>query len=401
MHHNTRIIILLIVCLIFSSRIISIEQDFLQYDSGKIAFCEDQAIRLGTEMADTFNSPIGNQNWLQRMVNTELFDSLLFKSWINISQVIRYNKRITSSQLQPSSIVTSLLRDKWLYFLGDSTVRQVWASFVGPLQYSQFEENAKDYVRSKCQRQTNRTQHKTPGSYPEEGWRGSCGLNEVTCSIPGYGDKGLLTFDWKHFVYEDYDDYLWGDDGLFRSDKSIRKPDLLIVQTGLHSCHHSHADGYSKRYKPWVVNYTMISRHLSEIPKLVTSIRQAVNRGKLGDTMVLMMTSGYSLNQKSQLDQCVNKFNRMMTNVAHSNGFPVMDRGEIERRLIYKYRDSPEESPLKLGIHLSQPAQSIIASTLVRMIQCLKTENTTMSYSYLKFANSTRRISPKFTFLPG
>ena len=38
--------------------------------------------------------------------------------------------------------------------------------------------------------------------FPEEGWRGPCGLNEVTCHVSGYGSEGLLTFDWKHFPYE-------------------------------------------------------------------------------------------------------------------------------------------------------------------------------------------------------
>ena len=40
------------------------------------------------------------------------------------------------------------------------------------------------------------------GVFHHEGWRGPCGLNEVTCHVSGYGEGGLLTLDWKHFPYE-------------------------------------------------------------------------------------------------------------------------------------------------------------------------------------------------------
>lgn len=49
-------------------------------------------------------------------------------------------------------------------------------------------------------------------------------MNEVTCYISGYGDEGLLTFDWKHFPYEDYDDFLWGERGLFKPNSTERIP---------------------------------------------------------------------------------------------------------------------------------------------------------------------------------
>jgi hypothetical protein len=78
------------------------------------------------------------------------------------------------------------------------------------------------------------------GSFPQEGWRGPCGVNEVTCHVSGYGDGGILTFDWKHFPYEDYDDYLWGNsptnsNGLWITGfdgEGTRRPDILTIQTG-------------------------------------------------------------------------------------------------------------------------------------------------------------------------
>jgi hypothetical protein len=28
------------------------------------------------------------------------------------------------------------------------------------------------------------------------GWGGKCGLNEVTCDLPGFGAEGKITYDW-------------------------------------------------------------------------------------------------------------------------------------------------------------------------------------------------------------
>lgn len=47
-----------------------------------------------------------------------------------------------------------------------------------------------------------RLSHGKQGVFPNEGWRGVCGRNEVTCHVSGYGSEGLLTYDWKHFPYE-------------------------------------------------------------------------------------------------------------------------------------------------------------------------------------------------------
>ena len=37
--------------------------------------------------------------------------------------------------------------------MGDSTVRQIWATFVSPFQNNDFERNAKEWTRENCARQ--------------------------------------------------------------------------------------------------------------------------------------------------------------------------------------------------------------------------------------------------------
>ena len=66
-----------------------------------------------------------------------------------------------------------------------------------------------------------------------EGWGGKCGNNEVTCDFSGYGPSGKITFDWKHFPYEDYDEWLFGETGKWGNDTTIRRPDFLTFQVSV------------------------------------------------------------------------------------------------------------------------------------------------------------------------
>ena len=70
------------------------------------------------------------------------------------------------------------------------------------------------------------------------------------------------------------------------------------------------------------------------------------------------------------IDDCIARFNRASTDAAHNHRFAVLDRGEIERRLMFKsmYADQPNLLP---DMHLAQPAQNIIATSLLHMITCL------------------------------
>jgi hypothetical protein len=229
-----------------------------------------------------------------------------------------------------------------------------------------------------CNKQTNRKQHEKGGSFPEEGWRGPCGANEVTCHVSGYGEGGILSFDWKHFPYEDYDDWLWGQAGPWQGQfagEGDRKPEVLTIQTGLHTCWHVSPQGlYSKELAE--VNQTMLDRHLADIPKLMRAVRTAIEANNkkglsTGTKTVIFLTSGFTgMENSTEIDHCILRVNRMMADAAHANGFAVIERGELERRLMYKSLNAP--NPVLINeMHLPQPAQNIIATCLLEMMKCL------------------------------
>lgn len=355
----------------------------------KIARCEYSALRLGSEMADVFNAPVSDEDWNERVHQDYIVENLGFAPWIANGIYQSGGKTLTGLNAKEvhskggwtgKSVDDSpyaVLNHKWVYMFGDSTTRQVWASFAASFQGNNFERNAKEWTRHYCNGQTNRVRHVKGGHFDDEGWRGPCGVNEVTCHLSGFGDGGLLSFDWKHFPYEDYDDYLWGDRGPWIAGfpgEGNRRPDILTIQFGMHSCWHSNPNGLASKHLE-EINQTMIEKHIEDIPKLMKAIRRAIDIGNeknKNPTTVIILTSGScGLNEGgSSIDECILRFNRIAADSAHAVGFSVLERGEIERRLLFKSFKAPK--PLLIGdMHLPQPAQNVIATCLLHLMTCL------------------------------
>lgn len=162
----------------------------------------------------------------------------------------------------------------------------------------------------------------------------------------------------------------------------------------MHTCWHTHPAGlYADHLKE--VNQSMVSRHVSDIPRLMKDIKRAVNRRPSANTTVIIVTSGFTLYKNGEsMDGCIERINRMAAEAAHEQGFAVLERGEIERRLMFKslYSSNPALLP---DIHLSQPAQNIIATCLLQLLNCLSShENSTENYEYLGLHGSFHNAPP-------
>ncbi len=61
---------------------------------------------------------------------------------------------------------------------------------------------------------------------------------------------------------------------------------------------------------------------------------------------------------------------RLVTDEAHKQGFPVLERAEIERRLMFKSLGHPKPA-LAHEVHLAMPGPAISSTALLHMITCL------------------------------
>lgn len=368
------------------------------------ASCEYSAMKLGSDMADIFNSPTGDEDWDQRTHQDFITEHLGFAPWMANGVHNSGGKTLSGSIAKDlvksggwlgnaiDSSPYAILNHKWIYMLGDSTTRQVWASFAASFQGNNFERNAKEWTRHYCNKQSHRTHHPKGGHFEHEGWGGPCGVNEVTCHVSGYGTGGILSFDWKHFPWEDYDEWLWGDEGPWIKGfdgEGNRRPDILTVQFGMHTCWHASPQGLYSTHLT-ATNTSMLDAHLAGIHRLMSAIRRAVDHpgralqageeDRRKPVTVVIVTSGASgmSENGTSIDDCILRFNRAAERAAHDYGFAVLERGEIERRLMYKsvYSESPIIVP---EMHLPQPAQNIIATCLTHLFTCLNSTSQTVT----------------------
>lgn len=164
---------------------------------------------------------------------------------------------------------------------------------------------------------------------------------------------------------------MFSENGLWKANSTERRPDIFTVQLGLHTCYHA-LPPKNLLYS----NHTLINSHIQDISKLYRSIRTAIERpGENRTAMVIVVTSGaIGMENGVRADQCILRFNRVAAEEAHKHGFAVLERGEIERRLMYK--STLSDNPLlSTELHLSQPAQAVIATCLLKMITCLDAQN--------------------------
>ena len=368
-----------ILILLLHGIVLSLKQE-------KIVHCELEALKIGTRLSDIYNGPIEEEEWDIRVHQESLMEHLGFAPWMA-------NGVYKSGGKTPKGIPTSILRerggwagltnvsespywglaDSWLYLMGDSTTRQLWGAFATPFNGNNFERNAKQWSRENCDRQyPHRKRHEPPGPFPEEGWGGKCGNNEVTCNIPGFGKNGIISYDWKHFPYEDYDEWLWGENGMWTNNATQQRPSIVSISTGLHTCFHALPPQNGKE-----ANWTMIKNHQQDLRKLMVAINKALNRTKdlpTPQTIVIFTTAGriHSAPHDPVMDDCIFRFNRIMAKEAHDAGFPVFEREEIERRLLFRSEHFEDFRTIKPHLHLDAPAPAILATSMLSLISCLK-----------------------------
>ena len=155
--------------------------------------CELEALSVGSALADNYNKYDEDTEWDQRIHDDYLTERLGFAGWIQSgadnkgktplgvdSKMLHTKGGWTGHKMINTSSYWAM-EDQWLYMMGDSTTRQVWATFASPFQTNEFERNAKEWTRDNCARQApNRMVHVADGDFPEEGWWGRCGNNEVS-----------------------------------------------------------------------------------------------------------------------------------------------------------------------------------------------------------------------------
>ena len=108
--------------------------------------CEKRSLKAGSDLADEFNALIGDDMDCEaRTSQNFIVSNLGFAPWI--SKGMRSSGRTVENAdakalQEKGGWIGKTLREspygilggKWIYFYGDSTLRQIWAAFAAPFQ---------------------------------------------------------------------------------------------------------------------------------------------------------------------------------------------------------------------------------------------------------------------------
>jgi hypothetical protein len=179
----------------------------------------------------------------------------------------------------------------------------------------------------------------------------------------------------KHFPYEDYDEWLFGETGLWNG--RDRHPEVLVIHLGLHTCVHSW-------HSPESQNTTMIAQHKRDLKTLMKAVRTAVDRTPphMPRTTVIIQLAGRAGNSDPKIDHCSRTMNRVAAYEGHLQGFAAFEREEIERRLLFKSEYFRDVSYIKPILHLESPAANIVGTSLIALIGCLKRNGSDYNFKY-------------------
>lgn len=138
----------------------------------------------------------------------------------------------------------------------------------------------------------------------------------------------------------------------------------------------------------------MIARHEKDIKTMIQRIKQAVHRtpAHLPRTIVIYQLPGRAGGSDPREDRCSREFNRILAREAHAEGSTVIEREEMERRLLYRSEFWSEYRSIKPNLHLEAPAPNIIATSMLYLLGCLQSHNDT---STVTSSNSTKAVKEK------
>jgi hypothetical protein len=89
------------------------------------------------------------------------------------------------------------------------------------------------------------------------------------------------------------------------------------------------------------------------------------------NTTVVFVTSDVAAYPGAvSIDECVYRFNRAVADAAHSYGFAVLEKSEIERRILHR-SDQAARPIIKVEVYLPLPVPHLVSISLLMLLKCL------------------------------
>lgn len=165
-----------------------------------------------------------------------------------------------------------------------------------------------------------------------------------------------------------------------------QRPDILVLQLGRLSCFDAHnsSDPTEKQKLQPKTSENMIHTFMTAVKDVVTANRA---KNDLNTTVILSLAGRNHLDNHDS-NVCTWHMNRIFSFGAHYQGFPVLEREELEFRLLFKSEHSPHPFIKPKSLMNTPPAPQIIATSLLTIYSCMKANITfSLTNSHWKFSS--------------
>lgn len=221
--------------------------------------CEMNSMNIGSKLVDYYNSYDEHTNKSTRMFNDLFVSYLNFDSWLqpskdlnthiilsnNVEQIDNHQQNL---KLATKSSLYNVLKNKWIYFYGDSTLKQLFQTFLrldhisnnltSTDIYELYNKNCNVHntttntnnidisktippiSSSTLSTATNEDSQEDSEDISTNIYNHNIhhhtSLNDKIChinSLSQYGSNSRITFDSKQTHYNNYDDWLFSENG--------------------------------------------------------------------------------------------------------------------------------------------------------------------------------------------
>lgn len=112
----------------------------------------------------------------------------------------------------------------------------------------------------------------------------------------------------------------------------------------------------------------------------VSTLPESKASGNPQKTTVIVSISGRHMKDDGRQDKCSWHINRVVTHQAHKHGFVVLEREEIEHRLLYRSEHNPDIKAVNPDVHLDIPGPQIVGTALLKLLECITKNESEYKY---------------------
>lgn len=200
-------------------------------------------------------------------------------------------------------------------------------------------------------------------------------MDGFVCHTAGFGPLGKISLEIQDTLLEFQTPSVLTNHPVLTSNET--RPNAVILQVGFMACYLPFNDSLHFQESLITDSEKKIQPLLTTIKQSILSSHSAISKpnSNVQTTALVISLAGRSLLSNDKANYCTWKLNRMIAYEAHKLNIPVLEREEIEHRLLF--RSEPLADTVVTLKEINKiPGPQIVGASLISLLSCLETNIT-------------------------